>query len=111
MTDNIASAGEGNKSTTKKDLRTEEIQISRELVGVVLGRNGWRINQIKNNTHTNIHIHDKQPSISTVEIIGSAENIQKAKRLVYNLVECRSVKANTICKHSSSCKFDPPTGD
>ena len=95
-----------NKSNTHEAMTetTKKISISSNLIGNVIGKNGYRVQQIQNTCNVKIHAKLQGTSIQDIKLIGKEHQVNTSLNEIKNIVTCANY-LNKTCYYGRHCKF------
>ena len=95
-----------NKSNTHEAMTetTKKISISSNLIGNVIGKNGYRVQQIQNTCNVKIHTKLQGTSIQDIKLIGKEHQVNTSLNEIKNIVTCANY-LNKTCYYGRHCKF------
>ena len=106
VTENIAQNINNNNSKTHEVLSetTKKISIPSDLIGNVIGKNGYRVQQIQNNCDVKIHTKFQNRSIQDIKVTGNEHQVNTSLNEIKNIVTCANY-LNKTCYYGRHCKF------
>ena len=106
VTENIAQNINNNNSKTHEVLSetTKKISIPSDLIGNVIGKNGYRVQQIQNNCDVKIHTKFQNRSIQDIKVTGNEHQVNMSLNEIKNILTCANY-LNKTCYYGRHCKF------
>ena len=83
---------------------TKKIAIPSDLIGNVIGKNGYRVQQIQNTYNVKIHRKFQKRSIQDIKVIGNEHQANVSLNEIKNIVTCENY-LNKTCYYGRHCKF------
>ena len=83
---------------------TKKISIPSNLIGNVIGKNGYRFQQIQNTYNVKIHTKFQNRSIQDIKITGNEHQVKMSLNEIKNIVTCANY-LNKTCYYGRHCKF------
>ena len=83
---------------------TKKIAIPSDLIGNVIGKNGYRVQQIQNNCDVKIHTKFQNRSIQDIKVTGNEHQVNTSLNEIKNIVTCANY-LNKTCYYGRHCKF------
>ena len=95
-----------NNSNTREAMSetTKKISIPSDLIGNVIGKNGYRVQQIQNNCDVKIHTKFQNRSIQDIKVTGNEHQVNTSLNEIKNIVTCANY-LNKTCYYGRHCKF------
>ena len=92
------------KTHEVKNETTKKISIPSNLIGNVIGKNGYRFQQIKNIYNVKIHTKFQNRSTQDIKITGNEHQVKMSMNEIKNTVTCANY-LNKTCYYGRHCKF------
>ena len=106
VTQNNPNIDPGNNSRTHEAINetTKKISIPSDLVGNVIGKNGYRVQQIQNTCNVKIHTKFQNRSIQDIKVTGNEHQVNMSLNEINNIVTCANY-LNKTCHYGRHCQF------
>ena len=106
ITQNNPNIDQNNNTKTHEAIneRTKKISIPSDLIGNVIGKNGYRVQRIQNTYNVKIHTKFQNRSIQDIKVKGNEHQVNMSLNEINNIVTCANYLSKT-CYYGRHCKF------